>query len=303
VELFPRKSHLTLAASPAGLEVRLDGQPMVTPFSFDSVVGMTRNFGVVSPQTFSGATWEFVSWSDGGAAGHDITTPASDTTYTATFQIVGGPSSGLVAAYSFNAGSGTLTADASGNGNTGTISGATWTPAGRFGQALSFDGVNDWVTVADASSLDLTTGMTLSAWVYPTAYGAGAWRNIAIKERSGGEVYNLYANTDTNVPGVWVQRAGAFPVDSARGATQLSLNSWTHLASTYDGSMLRLFVNGTLVSSQPVSGPLVTSAGVFRIGGNSIWGEHFQGRIDEVRLYNVARGEADIQQDMATPVQ
>ena len=73
----------------------------------------------------------------------------------------------LVAAYGFSEGAGTTVADLSGNGRTGTISGATWTAAGRFGNALSFNGTNAWVTVADANALDLTTGMTLEAWVNP----------------------------------------------------------------------------------------------------------------------------------------
>src|SRR5690606_7026992 len=61
--------------------------------------------------------------------------------------------SGLLAAYRFDAGSGTTVADASGHGNTGTISGATWTTQGKFGSALVFDGVDDWVTINAASSL------------------------------------------------------------------------------------------------------------------------------------------------------
>lgn len=76
-----------------------------------------------------------------------------------------GPTNGLVAAYSFDEGAGTTVTNVSGNGNTGVISGATWTTEGRFGSALSFDGVNGWVTVNDAASLVLTTGMTLEAGV------------------------------------------------------------------------------------------------------------------------------------------
>ena len=157
------------------------------------------------------------------------------------------------------------------------MSGATWTSQGKFGGALSFDGVNDWVTVADANALDLTTGMTLEAWVYPTASGSGSWRNVIIKERPGGEVYNLYANTDTNVPAAYVVRAAqpGIPLD-ARGTAAVPLNTWTHLAVTYDGTTLRLFVNGTQVGSRAVSGALLTSSGVLRIGGNSLWGELFR---------------------------
>jgi hypothetical protein len=74
--------------------------------------------------------------------------------------------------------------DASGKGNTGAISGATWITQGRFGKALSFDGVNDWVTINDAASLDLTTSMTLEAWVYPTV-NMTQWATVVLKEQSG----------------------------------------------------------------------------------------------------------------------
>src|SRR5262245_56234880 len=77
--------------------------------------------------------------------------------------------SGLVAAYGFEEGSGTTAKDRSGSGNAGSLSGATWTSAGRFGGALSFNGHSSWVTVADAASLDLRSALTLEAWVKPTA--------------------------------------------------------------------------------------------------------------------------------------
>jgi hypothetical protein len=213
------------------------------------------------------------------------------------------PGAGLVAAYSFNAGSGTTAQSAIGTGLNGTLNGATWTTQGRFGSALQFDGVNDWVTVNDANALDLTTGMTLEAWVYPTASGA-AWRNVLIKERAGGEAYNLYANTPSSVPTVYVIRADQTGTPlNANGTAGLPLNSWSHLAATHDGTTLRLYVNGVQVGTRAVSGALLTSTGALRIGGNSVWGEFFQGRIDEVRIYNRALSAAEIQTDMATAVQ
>src|SRR5436309_661721 len=75
----------------------------------------------------------------------------------------------LIAAYSFDAGTGATAADVTGTGHTGTISGAGWTSAGRFGSALSFNGTNSWVTINSASDLNFTNGMTLEAWVKPTA--------------------------------------------------------------------------------------------------------------------------------------
>ena len=99
---------------------------------------------------------------------------------------------GLVAAYTFEEGSGTTVTDVSGMGNHGTLSGATWTTSGRYGKALSFDGVNDWVTIPAAASLNLTTGMTLEAWVRPGATLTN-WRAVMVKEGSGYAPYYLYA--------------------------------------------------------------------------------------------------------------
>ena len=82
----------------------------------------------------------------------------------------------LVAAYNFNEGSGTVLHDFSGNGNNGTILNAAWSSAGKYGDALSFNGTSSWVTVADAASLHLTTALTLEAWVYPSALSA--WRTV-----------------------------------------------------------------------------------------------------------------------------
>ena len=102
---------------------------------------------------------------------------------------------------------------------------------------------------------------------------------------------------------VYVVRAAQTetPFD-ARGTAALPLNTWTHLAVTFDNTTLRLFVNGTQVGTRAVAGPMVTSTGALRMGGNSLWGEYFQGRIDEVRVYSRALSATEIQTDMATPL-
>jgi hypothetical protein len=253
-------------------------------------------------------TWNSTTVANGGpyllsARARDAAT--NSTTATAVSVTVNNNTSlGLVAAYGFNEGAGTTLADQTGTGHTGTISGATWTAQGRFGSALTFDGVNDWVTVNDANDLDFTTAFTLEAWVFPTTSGSGSWRNVVIKERAGGEVYNLYANADTNAPVMYGVPAAtpSQPLD-ARATTSLVLNTWSHLAATYDGTTLRLYVNGGLVGSRAVASPLLTSTGVLRFGGNNVWGEFFAGRIDEVRIYNRALTVDQIQADMNAAVQ
>ena len=205
------------------------------------------------------------------------------------------PALGLVAAYGFEEANGTQVVDSSGGANTGTVSGATRTPSGRFGAALAFDGVNDWVTVNDANSLDLTTAMTLEAWVFPTVTPSG-WRTLIAKEASGRLCYYLHAGTDNgNRPaaGVYV---GADRV--LYGTTTAATNAWTHLAATYDGQQQRFYVNGAQVASRSQTGASLTSTSALRIGGNGPFGEFFAGRIDEVRIYNRVLTATEIQTDM-----
>ena len=205
---------------------------------------------------------------------------------------------GLVAAYAFDEGTGNIVSDASGNGHTGSITGATWVVSGRFGQALSFNGTSDWITIADANDLDPTTGMTVSAWVNPNVLSS--WRTVIIKERPNGLSYALYGHDNAPRPAAYVNTGGADT--SAPGASGLSADTWTHLAATYDGAGLQLYVNGNQVSSQAVAGIPVASASPLRIGGNSVWGEYFAGLIDEVRVYNRALSAAEIQADLGNSI-
>src|SRR4029450_10220378 len=140
-------------------------------------------------------------------------------------------------------------ADLSGTGTPGTISGATWSTQGRNGGALSFDGVNDLVTVADAPSLDLTTSMTLEAWVRPAS--VTNWRTVVLKEQPGQLIYALYANNEGNRPSAHVFIGGDREI---RGSARLTANVWAHLAMSYDGTNLRLYVNGTQAATLAVSG-------------------------------------------------
>ena len=208
--------------------------------------------------------------------------------------------SALVAAYSFDAGSGSVVTDASGRGNTGTISGATWTSAGRSGGALSFDGVNDLVTVADAASLDLGTGMTLEAWVRPEVNNS--WRTIVTKEQTGNLAYGLFSSSDTAQPSSIVSIGANATQDIVRAPSALPVSTWKHLATTYDGAVLRLYVDGVQVGTKNLSGAMPNSSGPLQIGGNKVWSEWFQGQIDDLRIYNRALSAAEVQADRSTPV-
>lgn len=208
-------------------------------------------------------------------------------------------STGLVAAYSFDQ-AGSTVADLSGNGNTGTVSGATWTSAGKYGGAYSFNGSTSYINVPDSASLDLTTGMTLEAWVKTTA-ADGGWHNVMMKQQTGMLVYALYAETGTTGPGAEVYTSGGSDYAAYRSYT-LDTAVWKHVVATYDGATVRLWVNGFENASIAGGGAIATSSGVLRIGGNGVWGEYFSGTIDEVRIYNRALSQAEIQSDMTTAV-
>jgi hypothetical protein len=184
-------------------------------------------------------------------------------------------------------------------GGAGWISGATRVTTAFFGRALRFNGAKNWVYIDDKPSLDLTNGMTLEAWVYPTVRLSN-WSTVLLKERPGGFTYSLYANSDRGNPSNTIDTGGAYRQLSA--GPQLPVNTWTHLAATYDGSTQRLYVNAVLVGSRPQAGSISTSGGKLFIGGNSIWGEYFTGYIDEVRVYNRALTQAEIALDSKTAV-
>jgi hypothetical protein len=204
---------------------------------------------------------------------------------------------GMVAAYGFNEGSGTTTVDQSGSGNTGTLVGASWAATGKFGKALSFNGSSARVTIPDSPSLDLTTGMTLMAWVNPTANTS--WRTVVLKETSNDLAYALYASSDTNRPGVWMNTTST---QSVTGTAQLALNTWTNVAATYDGATLRFYVNGAQAGSKAVTPSMLVSGNPLQIGGNAVWGEYFAGLIDEVRVFNRALTASEISSLMNTAV-
>jgi hypothetical protein len=205
---------------------------------------------------------------------------------------------GLVGAWGFEEGSGSQAADLSGSGNTGALGGgAAWTADGRYGGAVDFDGVDGWVTVPDDDGLDLAGPMTMTAWVRPDVLGD--WRQVLLKESGSGLGYAMYASGGSGSgPGGYYRIGGADRSVGAPGS--IPVGEWTHLASSYDGAAMRLYVDGVLVQTVDQAGAVATTGGPLRIGGNAVWGEWFDGRIDEVRLYDRALSGAEIVTDSET---
>ena len=262
------------------------------------------NLGAEDTSAPYSVSWNTTTASDGPHSLRAIARDASGKSTTSaavavTVSNAAPPSPGLVAAYGFEETTGAVI-DSSGQSNAGTIvNGAARTAAGKIGRAIDFDGVNDYVSVADANSLDLTAGMTLEAWVQLDT--VSSWRTAILKEKPGSDIYSLYASNATNSPqGAVMRSTGAVVWTGA--PPPLSAGTWTHLAVTYDGATLRVYRNGAQSASATGAGSIQTSTGALRIGGNLIWGEYTDGRIDEVRIYNRALSAGEITSDMTKPV-
>src|SRR5262245_2435319 len=152
---------------------------------------------------------------------------------------------GLAAAYAFDETSGTTAADATSHANVGTlIHGPAWT-TGRYGSAVGLDGVNDYLTIPNSASLDISgTGLTLSMWINPQALAGGdsvvlgkPWNSTMT---SPYYQYGLELDNGT-VPVFYVGTTSG--VLSASMGSSLALNQWSNLAVVFDGSQAQFYVN------------------------------------------------------------
>jgi concanavalin A-like lectin/glucanase superfamily protein/N,N-dimethylformamidase beta subunit-like protein/Big-like domain-containing protein len=200
---------------------------------------------------------------------------------------------GLVGHWKFDEGSGTTTTDASGNGNTGVLNGPGWT-TGQVNNALNFDGTSSYVDMGAPTSLAATDTLTISAWIFPTGAGSNSTYGgtIAVKEGEyvlarfpDGTIQWGFANTN---PGwLFVNTEYVAP-----------LNQWTHIAVVYSNWSIQTYANGVLVHTYAgagVIGDAIPSMNNFRVGGRQIINQFFQGKIDEVRVYNRGLSAPDVQ--------
>ncbi len=201
---------------------------------------------------------------------------------------------GMVGYWKLDESSGTLATDSSTFGHHGTLDGTTFDEStvskARVDAGLTFDGFDDRILVADTAALRLTEALTLSAWVRASSLPTGS--SVASVIRKGD------ANSSSYQLGIRGGRAVFFldALDTAgfAGASELDTGRWYHLAATWDGTTARLYVNGVLDTSPSLfSAPLALDTRPLWLGGTST-GDHFAGRLDELRIYDHALGEAEI---------
>jgi len=227
---------------------------------------------------------------DAGFSGTDsFTFTASDgdldsSEATVTISVVA--SSGLVAHWTKDEGSGTLVLDASGNGNVGMlVNNPSWT-VGRIDGALDFDGLDDHVQVADRTNLDIASDLTIAAWIFPRTLGTNDQGRIVDKashDGTGGYVFRL-----NSANRIGFQQSGVVAgVDS--GDNAISLNAWNHVTAVVEsGTLVTLYVDGAFVGSGTLSSPITANNKSLRIGIRHDGGQAFDGIIDDLRVYERA---------------
>lgn len=218
------------------------------------------------------------------------------------------PKMGLVGCWSFDEGSGVTAVDSSGIGNHGLIVNATYTgddipPQSQSGYSLIFNNTQSgnaysYVTVPDNSSLRPNSGLTLAAWVKTNAvqqraciiigkqYGSIDWRDSYNLWYEWG-LLNFYVKSQTSENRIFV--------------AQPPTNEWHHVVGTYDGSFMRLYVDGVEQVNGTLTGSIDYTDNPVSIGADSDRADHtleqgWNGLIDEVLIYNRSLTQAEILQ-------
>ncbi len=167
--------------------------------------------------------------------------------------------------------------------------------------ALNFDGVNDRLNCGNDASVQLSgSAITLEAWIYPTAWTSQVWQGNIINKENNAPDYGYMLRCGDNGKLNFNLGNGSWHEHTTASNT-LSLNTWQHVAGTYDGSKIRLYVNGQLVDSSNVSISFSSSLQNLTIGNWSNTPDRgFMGSIDEARVWNVVRSRAEINASMNT---
>ena len=211
---------------------------------------------------------------------------------------------GLVAGWPFDEGSGTSADDISGNANTGTLVNGPARVAGRYGNGLGFDGGNDYLTVPNSPSLNLSgSAMTLSMWINPLAGGGDQVPFAKFWNATMSSPYYQYGLEliGGTTPHFFVGTPGGL-VGASMGSS-LAVNQWSHLAVVFDGTRANFFVNGSPASSPQISASTLSVTprdSTLRMGADASPWQFFRGTLDDVRLYSRAQSQPEVQTDMNT---
>ncbi|MFA5232598.1 MAG: LamG domain-containing protein [Candidatus Paceibacterota bacterium] len=186
--------------------------------------------------------------------------------------------------------------DSWGGHSAGTVSGASSYSSCVQDTCYSFDGADDYIELADASDLRMTSGGTISAWIYPKTYGETAGRIIdKSTDTSATNGYMVFINSNR---ALCLYVNGGNSTNSSSNA--ITFNQWQLATVTFGGSGRKMYINGVDVTASGGSGTVLPPniAGVIRIGNRAgATDRTFDGYIDEVRIYNVVMPSSQVQEN------
>lgn len=208
------------------------------------------------------------------------------------------PTSGLIGHWAFEEGTGSVAADSSTGGHDGVLQGdATW-GAGIDGGALVLDGYGDHVDLGAALAFE-TDSISVSVWVHPDTLPANAARSTPVfsgLHSDSARQNSLYIEHDTQNArwSQWPPSGG-----DLLSPDTVPLNQWTHLVGMQSGSTRSLYVNGQLAVTDDAAETYTSgSPDNWVIGGDDVWGYWFDGRIDELRVYDRMLTSSEVRQVM-----
>ena len=205
------------------------------------------------------------------------------------------PPSGMVSWWDGDAVTGTTARDIQ-DGNDGTLVNGATTALGKVGQAFSFAGLADYVNVPENSGLNLLHA-TIDMWIMPTMATSDLTGRHFIDKRllgtpSTGE-YTGYVRGNGDIDFIF-DTTGTDPFfDGSLGLIPMGV--WSHIAFTWDGSILNVYRNGIIIGTASGSGSIINNAESIKIGTRVDFNNFFKGLIDEVEIYNRALTQQEIQ--------
>jgi hypothetical protein len=210
---------------------------------------------------------------------------------------------GLVGYWDFNDGSGTNANDASDQNNDGTLTtmdpNTDWV-SGKAGNggALDFDGSDDYVSVGQQTALEPTTAVTVSIWIKRSGAQASfakvLWNGPNDNDPWGAYGFQFNSTADDDIE--WSITTGVTDTQVSTGSGTISDGVWQHLVGTYDGSTMRVYLDGVEKNSTVKTGTIADygSPGLLMGGHTDQPSQDYAGLIDEVRVYNRALSAAEI---------
>jgi hypothetical protein len=233
-------------------------------------------------------TVESIAFSDYLLAANICNTDYLDTSIT----------TGLQGFWRFDDNTGTSAVDSSGNSRTATLSGAAWSE-GLRNACVSFDGINDYVSVPHNAAFAPASALTVSAWAYNESWSTAAGSIVSKHEGNGGWRLDCAVTLSSKLS-FTIYRGGNISVTYLLSKLR---SGWNHFVGHYDGQYLSLYVNNILVDQYNFG----SSGNIAYVNNNSVIigadagttttpsGNYFSGKIDEVKIYNAALSRENIE--------